>query len=85
MGPGRPRTTLRRPGPAGRGSPRGVSIVNTDHPDFVAPGNMPARIRAYCARTGQRVPAEDTAPSVRCILDSLALGYRCAIDDLWRW
>jgi rhamnulokinase len=62
-------------------APEGVSIVNTDHPDFVAPGNMPARIRAYCARTGQRVPAEDSS-FVRCIVDSLALGYRSAIDDL---
>jgi rhamnulokinase len=62
-------------------APEGVSIVNTDHPDFVAPGDMPARIRAYCARTGQPVPAEDSTV-VRCIVDSLALGYRSAIDDL---
>jgi rhamnulokinase len=55
--------------------------VNTDHPDFVAPGNMPARIRTYCARTGQPVPEDDGALT-RCILDSLALGYRLAVDDL---
>jgi rhamnulokinase len=61
--------------------PGGVSIVNTDHPDFVAPGDMPARIRAYCARTGQPVPEDDGALT-RCILDSLALGYRFAVDDL---
>jgi rhamnulokinase len=63
------------------GVPEGVSFVNTDHPDFVAPGKMPARIRAYCARTGQPLPAED-GTLVRCIVDSLALGYRAAIDDL---
>jgi rhamnulokinase len=62
-------------------APGGVSIVNTDHPDFVAPGDMPARIRAYCSRTGQPVPEDDGALT-RCILDSLALGYRLAIDDL---
>jgi rhamnulokinase len=62
-------------------APAGVSIVNTDHPDFVAPGDVPARVRAYCARTGQPVP-EDDAALVRCVLDSLALGYRRTIDDL---
>ena len=55
--------------------------MNADHPDFVAPGDMPARIRAYCARTGQPVPEDDGALT-RCILDSLALGYRFAVDDL---
>jgi rhamnulokinase len=62
-------------------APGGRSIVNADHPDFVAPGDLPARIRAHCARTGQPVPEDDGA-LVRCILDSLALGYRRGIDDL---
>src|SRR5215218_2558299 len=53
----------------------GVSVVNTDHPDFAAPGDVPARIRAYCNRTDQPVPEDDGA-LVRCVLDSLALGYR---------
>jgi len=61
--------------------PRGVSVVNPDHPDFVAPGDLPARVRAYCERTGQPAPADDPA-LVRCVLDSLALGYRRTIDDL---
>jgi rhamnulokinase len=65
---------------AGR-APGGVSIVNGDHADFVAPGDMPARVRVYCARTGQPVPVDDGAV-IRCILDSLALGYRLAVDDL---
>jgi rhamnulokinase len=62
-------------------APAGVSIVNADHPDFVAPGDVPARVRAYCAGTGQPVPADDGAVA-RCVLDSLALGYRLAVDDL---
>jgi rhamnulokinase len=62
-------------------APAGVSIVNAGHPDFVAPGDVPARIRTYCARTGQPVPADDGAVT-RCVLDSLALGYRLAVDDL---
>ena len=62
-------------------APGGVSIINADHPEFVAPGDMPARIRAYCARTGQPVPTDDGALT-RCVLDSLALGYRLAVEDL---
>jgi rhamnulokinase len=42
---------------------------------------MPARIRGYCARTAQPVPKDD-ASVTRCILDSLALGYRRALEDL---
>ena len=61
--------------------PTGGSLVNTDHPDFVAPGDLPARVRAYCARTGQPAP-EDEAAVVRCVLDSLALGYRRTVEDL---
>lgn len=34
-----------------------MSVVDPDHPDFVRPGDMPARIRAYCERTGQPVTA----------------------------
>jgi rhamnulokinase len=62
-------------------APTGVSIVNTDHPDFVAPGDLPARIRAYCARTGQPVPQEEAA-LLRSMLDSLALSYRSTVEDL---
>jgi len=61
--------------------PTGGSLVNTDHPSFVAPGDLPARVRAYCARTGQSAP-EDEAAVVRCVLDSLALGYRRTVEDL---
>jgi rhamnulokinase len=62
-------------------APSGVSIVNTDHADFLAPGDLPARIRAYCTRTGQPVP-EDTPELIRCMLDSLAFGYRSIVEDL---
>jgi rhamnulokinase len=62
-------------------APPGLSVVNPDHPDFLPPGDMPARLRAHCERTGQPVPADDGAVA-RCALDSLALGYRRALDDL---
>jgi rhamnulokinase len=62
-------------------APAGTSVVNADHPDFLAPGDLPARVRAYCRRTGQPVPEGDGA-LIRCVLDSLALGYRLAVEDL---
>jgi rhamnulokinase len=54
------------------------SIVNPDAPDFLPPGDMPARITASCADTGQPVPRTE-AEFTRCILDSLALGHRAAV------
>jgi len=62
-------------------APGGRSVVNPDHPDFVAPGDMPGRIRDYCERTGQPVP-DDVPAIARCVLDSLALRYRTAFEDL---
>jgi rhamnulokinase len=54
------------------------ALVNPDAAEFLAPGDMPARIAAYCRRTGQREPASE-AETVRCILDSLALGHRATV------
>ena len=54
--------------------PPGGPVIDVDAPEFIPPGDMPARIRAACAATGQRPPA-DAAAVVRCILDSLATGY----------
>lgn len=53
---------------------------------FLPPGDMPARIAAHCGRTGQRPPG-GRAETVRCVLESLALGHRAAIvvrNLLWR-
>ncbi|GAA1693792.1 rhamnulokinase family protein [Glycomyces endophyticus] len=57
------------------------SVVDPDDPRFADPGDMPARIRAYCAETGQPVP-ETPAEVAACVLDSLALAHRRAIDAL---
>jgi rhamnulokinase len=54
--------------------PAGGPTIDVDDPAFIAPDDMPARIRAACRDTGQRVP-ESSAEIVRCILDSLAIGY----------
>lgn len=59
-------------------APPFAALVDPDAPEFLAPGDMPARIAAYCERTGQRAPADQPA-MVRCILESLALAHRAAL------
>ena len=58
-----------------------VSLVDPDDNSFLRPGDMPARIREYCQRTGQPIPANE-GETVRCALESLALKYRWAIASL---
>lgn len=50
-------------------------LIDPDAPEFLAPGNMPARIDEHCRTTGQEPPRSRGA-AVRCILESLALAYR---------
>jgi rhamnulokinase len=50
-------------------------LIDPDAPEFLAPGNMPARIEEHCRATGQETPRSRGAV-VRCILESLALAYR---------
>ena len=57
------------------------SIVNGDAPEFLDGHDAPSRIQDYCARTGSVVP-QSVAEVVRCVLDSLALGYRHVAEDL---
>jgi rhamnulokinase len=57
------------------------SVVNPDDSEFLKPGDMPARIRAFCERTGQPVP-ESRGAVVRCALESLALKYRWVLGRL---
>ena len=56
-------------------------LIDPDHPSFMAPGDMPARIGAYCQMTGQ-APPEGIAETTRCILESLALKYRWVIERI---
>jgi rhamnulokinase len=58
--------------------PAFTALVDPDDPRFLPPGDMPARIAAVCAETGQP-PPRDQAATVRCILDSLALAYRRSV------
>ncbi|MFD3456958.1 rhamnulokinase family protein [Streptomyces sp. NPDC058691] len=52
-----------------------AALLDPDDPAFLPPGDMPARIRDFCLRTGQR-PPESPGAVVRCILESLALAHR---------
>lgn len=59
------------------------SVIDAADPAFPAPGHMPDRIREACRTTGQAVPG--TPPEItRCILDSLVLAHRRAVDDAQR-
>ncbi|CAM3335764.1 rhamnulokinase family protein [Occultella aeris] len=56
------------------------TLVDVDHPDFLPPGDMPARIAAHARASGQPVPAT-AAEVTRCILDSLTVAYRRAVRE----
>ncbi|MBX6313847.1 MAG: rhamnulokinase [Isosphaeraceae bacterium] len=58
-----------------------AALVDPDDPSFLAPGDMPARLAAFCTRTGQAPPSDEGA-FVRCCLESLALKYRWAVERL---
>jgi rhamnulokinase len=56
------------------------SLVDTTDPDFARPGNMPALVRATCAKNGEPVPGSD-AELVRCIVDSMALAIAGTLEE----
>jgi rhamnulokinase len=60
-----------------------TSLVEPDDSSFLAPGDMPARIAAFCAKTGQPAPSDEGA-FIRCAIESLALKYRWTIERLER-
>ena len=62
-------------------APAFKAILDVDDACFLAPGDMPARIQAYCAKSGQPVP-EGKGEISRVIYESLALKYRWAIERL---
>lgn len=60
--------------------PPGGPVFDPDAPEFLPPGDMPARIAAACRATGQREP-QTPGEVVRCILDSLAVAFAARIRD----
>ncbi|MCX4885710.1 rhamnulokinase family protein [Streptomyces sp. NBC_00847] len=59
------------------------SVVDAGDAAFLAPGRMPERIAEACRASGQQVPVSP-AEITRCILDSLALAHRRAVEDAQR-
>jgi rhamnulokinase len=57
------------------------ALFDPDLPELLAPGDMPARIRAACARAGHELPEERPA-LVRAIFESLACRYRQVLDEI---
>jgi rhamnulokinase len=57
------------------------SIFDPNAPEMLPPGDMPARIREYCSRTGQPVPTT-VGEVMRAVYESLALKYRHTLDNL---
>lgn len=64
-------------------APPFAAVIDPDEAVFLPPGDMPARIAAYCERTGLR-PPEGRAATVRCVLESLALAYRRTLREAVR-
>jgi rhamnulokinase len=58
-----------------------AALVDPDDTSFLAPGDMPVRLAAFCARTRQ-TPPHDVGAFIRCAMESLALKYRWAIERL---
>lgn len=63
--------------------PPGGPLINADDSYFIAPDDMPDRIRSAARVTGA-VLSDKPAEIVRCILDSLAAGYARTIADAER-
>ncbi|WP_329342333.1 rhamnulokinase [Streptomyces sp. NBC_00663] len=59
------------------------SVVDASDPVFLAPGRMPERIAEACRASGQPVP-RTPGEITRCILDSLALAHRRAVEEAQR-
>jgi len=62
-------------------APSGTAFIDPTDQRFLWPGDMPSRIRDFCAESGQPAPA-DTATLLRVILESLALKYSAVFDEL---
>lgn len=56
-------------------------FIDPDAPDFVAPGDIPGRIRAFCKRTGQGEP-QTVGEIMRCIYESIAMKYRYTFHSI---
>jgi sugar (pentulose or hexulose) kinase len=58
-----------------------VAVIDPDVDDFIHPGDMPGRIRKFCADSNQRMP-QTKGQIIRIILESIALKYRLVLERL---
>jgi rhamnulokinase len=58
-----------------------TALIDPDDPSFLAPGDMPTRIAAFCQKTCQSPPG-DEGETIRCAFESLALKYRWTVERL---
>ncbi len=58
-----------------------AAFIDPDDASFFSPGDMPARIRAFCQRSGQLSP-DGVGAVLRCIFESLALKYRMVLEQI---
>ena len=58
-------------------------VFDVDDPGLLPPGDMPARLAALIAESGER-PPRDRPHLVRCILDSLAVALARTVHDAAR-
>jgi rhamnulokinase len=54
-------------------------VIDPDYGEFLKPGDMPDRIRAFCQMTNQPVPQSKGA-TIRCALEGIALKYRWVLE-----
>ena len=57
------------------------SLIDPDDARFATPGDMPAKVVAFCRETGQPSP-QTPGQFARCVLESLALLYRATIEEI---
>jgi rhamnulokinase len=57
------------------------SLIDPADPRFLSPGDMPAKIQAFCKETQQPVPRKP-GPIARCVLESLALSFRRSLEEM---
>lgn len=57
------------------------SLIDPDDGMFLRPGDMPARVAEYCAKSNQPI-LQDQGAIIRCALESLALKYRMQLERL---
>jgi rhamnulokinase len=58
-----------------------TAFIDPDDAIFASPGEMPAKIQAWCEQSGQAVP-QDPGAILRVATDSLALKYRTVFENI---